>query len=345
MNSMASSFYVPDHLHASAPAECRGQARDSVRLMVLDRRTGAAYHDHFKQLGDYLLPGDLLVLNNSRTIPSVLKAQYMDEEIEVRLSRQVSNTDWEALLVNKNLQIGTSLTFPEETAAIIKKAGSEPPLVTLSFSKSGPELFELFYRYGEPIRYEYVKEPWPLESFQTVYGSVPGSVEMASAGRAITWKMLQQLKKKGIQSAFLQLHAGLTYYGDDRWPTPIFHPEQTTIPKQTAQLIHDTKRNGGRIIAVGTTVVRSLETAVDEYGIVEPFSGVTNLYINDGYRLQVVDGLLTGFHEPEASHLDMLKAFMNPDHLLSAYNEAISEHYLWHEFGDMNLILPLEKER
>ena len=213
--------------------------------------------------------------------------------------------------------------------------------MVLSFSKSGLELYDAIYRYGEPLYYEYIKTPWPLEMYQTVYASVPGSVEMPSAGRAISWRLLDKLKQKGVKIAYLQLHAGLSYYGNDRWPNPTNHVEAFCIPEETAELVNKTKKNNGRVIAVGTTVVRALETAVTNDGIVEAQEGATRLYIQKGYPLRAVDGLLTGFHEPEASHLDLLSAFIDEDLLMKAYEEVLSAGYLWHEFGDMNLILPM----
>jgi S-adenosylmethionine:tRNA ribosyltransferase-isomerase len=164
---------------------------------------------------------------------------------------------------------------------------------------------------------------------------------MPSAGRAFTWKLLNDLKKKGIEVTFLQLHAGLSYYGNDQWPSPSNHPEYFNIPKQTASVINEAKRRGGRIIAVGTTVVRTLETVADTDGFIKPGEGVTTLYLKEGDTLQTVDGLLTGLHEPEASHLDLLSTVVDKEKLMSAYHSAIDEEYLWHEFGDMNLILPV----
>ena len=215
--------------------------------------------------------------------------------------------------------------------------------MVLSFSKTGLDLYDAIYQYGEPLHYEYIQTPWPLEMYQTVYASVPGSVEMPSAGRAISYSLLRKLKQKGVNIAYLQLHAGLSYYGNDRWPNPANHVEAFYIPEETAEMVNRTRKNKGRVIAVGTTVVRALETAVNSEGIVEAQEGETRLYIQKGYPLRAVDGLLTGFHEPEASHLDMLSAFMDEDLLMNAYEEALSSGYLWHEFGDMNLILPMRE--
>ncbi len=334
-------FQVPAYLNASTPAEYRGIRRDDVRLMTLDRITGESFHRHFHQLDSILREGDLLVLNNSRTLPAVLQGRNGEQSIEIRLSRKVTDQEWEALIVGDVCTIGEKIYLPGELTATIIGKGNESPLVILSFSKGGLELYDAFYRYGEPLYYEYIKTPWPLEMYQTVYASVPGSVEMPSAGRAISYRLLHKLKQKGVEIAYLQLHAGLSYYGNDRWPNPANHVEAFCIPAETAELVNKTKRKNGRVIAVGTTVVRALETAANNDGIVEAQEGATRLYIQSGYPLRAVDGLLTGFHEPEASHLDLLSAFIDEKILMKAYEEVLSAGYLWHEFGDMNLILPI----
>ncbi len=338
----ARSFQVPEYLNASIPAEYRGIRRDHVRLMTLDTITGQSFHNYFYQLDSYLREGDLLVLNNSRTIPAVLKGRSGKKSIEIRLSRRLSDKEWEALIVGGVFAVGEQIDLLGDLTAVVTGKGNEAPLITLSFSKSGLDLWDIIYRYGEPLYYEYIETQWPLEMYQTVYASVPGSVEMPSAGRAFSWKLLNQLKQKGVGIAFIQLHAGLSYYGNDRWPNPSKHFEAFCVPEETAELVNKTKRNGGRVIAVGTTVVRALETAVNHNGIVETQEGITHLYIQKEYPLKAVDGLITGFHEPEASHLDLLTAFIDEGLLMKAYREALTSGCLWHEFGDMNLILPVK---
>lgn len=345
MMSTASSFQVLEYLNAHTPAEYKGIQRDHVRLMTLDSVTGDYSHNYFNKLDSYLLEGDLLVLNNSRTIPAVLKGKRGKQTIEIRLSRKLTSNEWEALIVGGVITIGEKIDLPGGLTATIIGLGTESPLIVLSFSKSGLDLLEIFYQYGEPLHYEYIEIPWPIEMYQTVYASVPGSVEMPSAGRAFTWRLLNKLKKKGINIAYLQLHAGLSYYGNDRWPNPNKHLEEFCIPAETAELVNKTRKNNGRVIAVGTTVVRALETAVNVNGNVEPQKGITSLYIQKGYPLKAVDGLITGFHEPEASHLDLLSAFIDKDLLMKAYKKALVDGYLWHEFGDMNLILPMDERK
>lgn len=335
-------FYLPDKLNASLPPEKRGIRRDHVRMMVLDRTSGKTQHDCFFHLPQYLQPGDLVILNNSRTIPAVLHAQWHRNMIqkaantELRLARRRGEDIWEALIVEKNVKIADQFTFSSELSATVIGEKKHSPLKMLKFTKKGPDLLNMIYTLGEPVRYEYIDQPWELDYYQTVFASHPGSVEMPSAGRAFSWELLFTLMRNGIQVDFIQLHTGLSYLLDDQWhQTPEENEEEYHISEKTMQRILETKAAGKRVIAVGTTVVRALESAV-KFG---NLSGVTSLYINDRFPLKIADGIITGFHEPKASHLDMLSAFISERHLLRAYDQAIDANYLWHEFGDMNLII------
>ncbi len=360
----AIAFSLPAERNATAPPERRGLRRDYVRLLVLDRETGSVEHARFFEFGRFLRPGDVLVLNNSRTIPAALWGRRNGgATLEVRLHRRLGTSTWEALLLAPalpaapgageasgaeagaageimlpaDLAAGERLGFAGGLSAEVTAQPAQAPLRVLRFSACNRALTETFYRLGQPVRYEYVARPWGLEYYQTVYGSRPGSVEMPSAGRAFTWELLLRLQRQGVHLAYLTLHAGLGYYGDDRYAKqPGAAPEPFEIPAATAALVRATRAEGRRVIAVGTTVVRALEHAT----LAGELSGWTSLYVGPGHRLQAVDGLLTGLHEPEASHLDMLAAFVAPDRLHRAYAEAIALGYLWHEFGDMNLILP-----
>lgn len=339
----AISFQLPDQLNASIPPERRGVRRDRVKMLVLDRQNG--HVEHTNNLEDYLKAGDVLILNNSRTIPAQLSGTYLEgdneKEVIVRLAHRLSEDKWQALLIGRpKWNKGDKITFTPHLSAVVEESYSEKPLVTIKFSICCNALFDQFYSIGQPIRYEYIETPWDLDYYQTVFASVPGSVEMPSAGRAFSWEMILKLKKLGIQIGFIQLHTGLSYFESDKWS---HHPEENTeefiIPKETAKLIEKAKENGGKVIAVGTTVVRALEAMYLLNNKIEGLHQWTNLYIDSSYPLKVVDGLITGMHEPEASHLDMLSAFIEPDMLNKAYENAIAKHYLWHEFGDMNLII------
>ncbi|SEM88634.1 S-adenosylmethionine:tRNA ribosyltransferase-isomerase [Lihuaxuella thermophila] len=339
-------FVLPEMLNATAPPERRGIRRDHVRLMISDRRTGESQHTKFYCLPQYLRPGDVIALNVSRTLPAVLKAswrrgeRWVDPSVEIRLASRIDEQSWEALVVGEGVKAGDIFQFSPSLFAVVTVVRAENPLVRLRFSLQGAELLEQFYKFGEPIRYEYIDQPWDLDYYQTVYASVPGSVEIPSAGRAFSWELLIQLRKKGVQVVSLTLHTGLSDLLDDRYRLePEKNCEYYSIPEQTARVINEAKKSGGRVIAVGTTVVRALESAALSGGVCVAKEGRTCLRIHEQTPLQVVDGLMTGFHEPEASHLDLLSAFVPPPILSGMYDEAVRERYLWHEFGDIHLIL------
>ncbi|EKN69132.1 S-adenosylmethionine tRNA ribosyltransferase [Neobacillus bataviensis LMG 21833] len=338
----ALDFYLPDELNASHPPEKRGLRRDHVRMMVLDRSMGDVRHDCFFHLADYLESGDLVILNNSRTIPAVLYAEWyrntvqLAPKVEIRLARRRGEDTWDALVVASPVMTGDSLHLSPELSATVLGEKENSPLKLIQFSKKGADLFNIIYALGEPVRYEYIEQPWDLDFYQTVFASHPGSVEMPSAGRAFSWELLFNLKRNDIQVDYIRLHTGLSYLLDDQWiQTPEENEEEYHISDGTMARIIETKAAGKRVIAVGTTVVRALETAAKNGAL----SGMTNLYINQHYPLKIADGIITGLHEPKASHLDMLSAFVSEHHLLKAYGQAIDTGYLWHEFGDMNLIL------
>ncbi|MCP8969614.1 S-adenosylmethionine:tRNA ribosyltransferase-isomerase [Ectobacillus ponti] len=331
--STSMDFWLPDELNAAAPAERRGIRRDHVKLLVLDRKSGEVSHDIFYNLEQYLSPGDVIVLNNSRTLPAILKAQ---DGTELRLARRIDSRTWDVLLVSDRVKQGDTFFFSNTLSATVTGDECDSPITRVMFSKEGTALLEELYALGEPVRYEYIQEPWGLEYYQTVFASKPGSVEMPSAGRAFSWQLLKRLQQKGVKIAYMQLHTGLSYFLDDKWEhSPEDNLEEYDIPVETMQEVQRAKEHGHKVIAVGTTVVRALETAAKTNAL----SGWTNLYITGDYQLQVADAIITGMHEPKASHLDMLCAFVAPNHLFNAYGLAIQERYLWHEFGDMNLIV------
>jgi S-adenosylmethionine:tRNA ribosyltransferase-isomerase len=338
-------FTLPPELEAPAPPELRGLRRDHVRLLVLNRADGAVAHTRFDHLRDYLRAGDLLVVNASRTVPALLRAIGDDgQPVEVRLADRRGARRWDALLLDGRRHIGREgmrLVFADGLRArVLERRPDLPFLWRLEFSRSGPGLLDAIYRLGEPVRYSYVARALPPDLYQTVYATVPGSVEMPSAGRPLTWEMLLGLRRRGIGTASILLHTGLSSTRDDE--VDALHPnydEPYEVSPEAADAVNETHARGGRVIAVGTTVVRALETLTDHRGIVRAGRGRTRLHIDAGHRLRVVDGLLTGLHEPRASHLDLLSAFVRPDYLSAAYQEALDRGYLWHEFGDMNLIV------
>ena len=342
------TFTLPAELSAKEPPERRGIARDQVRLMVINHNNYQVEHTYFNSIGEFLRPGDLLVFNTSRTLPASLdgcerpKGQCM----EIRLAQHLPDDSWLALPLCQqqptcSLQTGTQIHFGQGLTANIENRDTHiPQLWKIRFSKSGTELMDTLYRLGRPIRYEYVSEPWDLDYYQTVYAKEPGSAEMPSAGRAFTWKLLFDLKRRGVETAHIVLHTGLSSYMDDELDAQhLASEEEYYISEAAAQKINHTHKEGGRVIAVGTTVVRALESVADANGRVQSQHGYTRLRITAEHKLKTVDGLLTGLHEPEASHLYLLTAFLPAQKIKQAYEDAVQRGYLWHEFGDLNLIL------
>jgi S-adenosylmethionine:tRNA ribosyltransferase-isomerase len=343
-------FTLPNELSAKAPPERRGIARDRVRLMTLDRQTHQVDHSRFDLLGQSLRSGDLLVFNSSRTLPAALDgcAAPTGPCMQVRLAGRQADDAWLALLLCQQgdpfgcgLRGGMSIRFSPELSAVVEANDRDiPRLWKLRFSQSGTTLINSFYHLGQPIRYEYVSAPWDLEYYQTVYAKEPGSSEMPSAGRAFTWKLLLELQRQGIQSTQIVLHTGLSSYMDDELDAShIASEEEYFISEEAADKINQTHAAGGRVIAVGTTVVRALESAIDANGNIQAQHAYTRLRITADHQLKAVEGLLTGMHEPEASHLDLLTAFLPAEVIRSAYVDAVQQQYLWHEFGDLNLIV------
>lgn len=349
-------FELPDELCATQPPEARGKSRDDVRLLVIDRSNRQWHHAQFNELASFLRRSDLLVFNRSRTLPAVLtgSSTTLRTSIQIRLAERLIDGSWLALLVcgddvslptNKlfacELHAGMKIQFPEGLQAdVLTRDAAIPRLWRIRFNRSHEALLELLYRHGHPVWYEHLSEQWDIAFYQNVYASEPGSAEMPSAGRAFTWRMLFDLKRQGVRSTSILLHTGLSSYLDDDLDAS--HPaseEEYEIDAEAADAINKAHMAGGRVVAVGTTVVRALESAADEKGFIKPTHSYTRMHIHAEHRLRCVDGLITGLHEPQASHLDLLAAFVSNPLLFDAYNDAIARKYLWHEFGDLNLII------
>jgi S-adenosylmethionine:tRNA ribosyltransferase-isomerase len=307
---------------------------------VIDRADGSVRHSRFDRLGEHLGPGDLLVVNTSRTLPAGVRARRQGgEAVQLRpcVRRQRA---WDALAVepgppfaNVPLVLGETLRIGEAHARVLGRRGDIPLLWRLELDADDD--LDLILREGDPIRYSYVPEPVPLHNYQTVYASRPGSAETPSAGRHFTWQLLTGLRRAGVGLAEIVLHTGLSSYQDDELDAEnrLFE-EWFEVSAEAAQAVE----GASRVIAVGTTVVRALESAAPS-GRVAPARGWTTLAIGPGRPPRVVDSLLTGLHEPHASHFDILRALV-PEPLLSrAYREAVDRGYLWHEFGDAALII------
>ncbi len=337
----AAAFTPPAELRASRPAELRGLRRDGVRMMVIDRSTGAIAHARFDQIGDFLETADLLVVNGSRTLPAAVPAQLEDgRSVEVRLCVRRPQS-WDVLLVepfpphrNVPAHDGEAIILAGEAAGKLDGRRADIPLLWRLQLDGDP--FPAMLRAGRPIRYSYVPEPVPLDYYQTVFSSRPGSAETPSAGRAFSWELLIRLRRAGVATTAVVLHTGLSSFQDDAFDAEhhLFE-EWFEVSAATAARINRAQR----VIAVGTTVVRALETAASSRGTVRAMRGWTSLKITSSTQLRVVDALLTGFHEPQASHFDLLRAFLDEPLLDRAYGEAIERRYLWHEFGDTMLIV------
>jgi S-adenosylmethionine:tRNA ribosyltransferase-isomerase len=283
-----------------------------------------------------LRPGDLLVVNVSGTLPAALTARREDgSEVALHLSTQLDGVLWvvearkTAMTAGEPLELpdGGSATFlePYQGSWRLWSARLDLPATALAY----------VYRWGKPIAYPYVTKEWPLEMYQTVYASRPGSAEMPSAGRAFSARVLDELRRRGVGVAPIVLHTGVS--SPEKYEPP--YAEWYEVPRGTVEAILRAKQRGGRVIAVGTTVVRALESSADESGELVASHGWSELVITPERGVRFVDGLLTGFHEPKASHLAMLEAIAGRGHLRKTYAAALDAGYLWHEFGDLHLIL------
>jgi S-adenosylmethionine:tRNA ribosyltransferase-isomerase len=339
-------FELLPRLEAHEPPEARGLARDEVRLMVATRHDGRIVHARFRDLPAFLEPGDLLVVNTSRTLPAALPARRADgTAVELRLSTPAPGLDaprWWATELRRagalfrEAHVGEELSLPAGGRAEIAAPYAGGPRLWVTRLEVPEPLAAYLQRYGQPIRYGYVPREWPLEAYQNTYAREPGSAEMPSAGRPFTPELVTRLVAGGVYVAPLTLHTGVS--SPERTERP--YPERYRVPAATARLVNAVHDWNGRVVAVGTTVVRALETVAAQDGRVAPGEGWTNLVVTPDRGLRAVDGLLTGWHAPEASHLRLLQAAAPAELLERCYEAALEHGYLWHEFGDSHLILP-----
>jgi S-adenosylmethionine:tRNA ribosyltransferase-isomerase len=341
----ALAFELPAHLEAHEPPEARGLSRDQVRLMVARRSSGTLVHTRFDELPEFLDPGDLLVLNTSATFPAALPARRVDgQELELRLSTPSPSDPAEDWVVELRLgeqpfgdaQPGEELALPDGAQARILARYASSTRLWLARLELPAPLGRYLELHGRPIRYRYVPRPWPLEAYQTAYALDPGSAEMPSAGRPLSSGLITRLAASGVLIAPVTLHTGVS--SPERHEPP--YPERYRVPPETARLVDAAHGWGGKVVAVGTTVVRALESVAGRDRRVRPGAGWTNLVVSPERGLRAVDGLLTGWHEPGASHLQLLRAAAGEELLSRSYRAAIAHGYLWHEFGDSHLILP-----
>jgi S-adenosylmethionine:tRNA ribosyltransferase-isomerase len=331
-------FVLPSELEAHEPPEARGLTRDHVRLLVSHLPDNAIEHHRFDELPDVLRPGDLLVANDSATVAAALSANRADgSEIALHISTRLPAELWVVeprRVYAGEVQAGEVLEFASGAHAqlLVPYAGSQ----RLWIAQFDADVPRLMARFGRPISYPYVSGQWPLETYQTVYAGPSGSAEMPSAGRAFSPDVLERLAHRGICFMTLTLHTGVASLEGHEKP----YAEEYWVPRLTTDAVNRAKADGRRVIAVGTTVVRALESAWSPTdGEVVATHAWTELVVTPGRGVHVVDSLLTGFHEPNASHLDMLEAIAGRCHLERAYAAALAGRYMWHEFGDLHLIL------
>ena len=340
-------FDLPPELEASEPPEARGLTRDGVRMLVAHRSTpDRVEHTTFALLPHHLAPGDLVVINTSGTLPAAVDGLAADgTRVVVHLSTHLDGDRWVVEPRRPDGRATTRWTIgkPPATLAVGEGASitlhgpylASDRLWVATLELPVPTLTWLAV-HGRPIRYGYVERPWPVTAYQNVYATEPGSAEMPSAGRPFTAEVIMRLVARGVGVTPLVLHTGVASTEADELP----YPERVRVPAVTADRVNAARASGGRVVAVGTTVVRALESAVEEDGSVQPYDGWTDLVITPERGVRVVDGLLTGWHEPEASHLLMLEAVGGRELLERSYAASLAEGYLWHEFGDVHLILP-----
>ena len=340
--SAAFEFELPRALEAHEPPEARGLARDEVRLLVARRSDGRIEHARFRDLPRFLAAGDLLVVNVSAVLPAALPARRADgSELELRVSTRTPDG---RTLVELRLgpapfsggETGELLTLPAGGRAELLARYAGGRRLWLAHLALPQPLEEYLAAHGTPVRYAYVPEPWRLDAYQNVFALEPGSAEPPSAGRPFTPELITELVARGVLVAPLVLHTGVSSLEHGEAP----YPERYRVPEQTARLVNAVREWSGRVIAVGTTVVRALETVAAPDGSVAAGEGWTSLVVTPERGLRAVDALLTGWHEPAASHLRLLRAAAGEELLARSYAEALEHGYLWHEFGDVELVLP-----
>ncbi|MEU9020967.1 S-adenosylmethionine:tRNA ribosyltransferase-isomerase [Actinomadura sp. NPDC048394] len=335
-------FTLPPDLEAHEPPEARGRTRDGVRLLVGRRAAGEVSHHEFRDLPSLLDPGDLLVVNTSATLPAAVRL----DRISVHFSTPLPGADDRDWIVElRRLSGKASLPYgggspgewiPMPGGATLTLIGRRTD--RLWQARLSTDVVPYLRRHGVPIRYGYVRRDWPTSAYQTAFAHdrTTGSAEMPSAARPFTPELVTRLVSRGVLLAPITLHTGVASPEAHEPP----YAERYEVPAATAALVDHVRSQGGRVIAVGTTAVRALETAVDASGHVRPSSGWTEHVVTPERGVRAVDGLLTGLHEPRSSHLMMLTAISGRDLLAATYQAALDEGYLWHEFGDLNLLLP-----
>lgn len=335
------NYDLPEELIAQTPLE----RRDGSRLLVLDKATGQTEHRHFYEIGAYLNPGDCLVVNDTRVIPARLYGQKSETggAAEVLLLKDLGQNVWECIVYpGKRLKAGAKLTFGDgrlnATILQVLENGNR----VIEFSYEGIFL-EILNQLGEMPLPHYIKEKLTdPDRYQTVYSKEPGSAAAPTAGLHFTPELIEGLKSQGILFASVTLHVGLGTFRpvkEEEITDHVMHSEQYFVSPETAETINRARQAGGRIIAVGTTSCRTLETVADETRIIHPGQGSTDIFIYPGYSFKAIDGLITNFHLPESTLVMLVSALAGRESILNAYQIAVKERYRFFSFGDAMLIL------
>ena len=333
---------LAEPLEAVEPAELRRADHADVAMLVASRGDRALVHARFPELWRFLRPGDLLVVNTSATLPAALPARLDGEKVVLHLSTPVDEASW---VVELRTAERWPFRGPGTGARLELPAGAHVGLLAPYLASTrlfvarlslGEPVLDYLRRHGHPVRYRHTPEEWPIDAYQTVFALHPGSAEMPSAARPFSADLVTGLVARGVLFAPVTLHAGVSSLELGESP----YPERYRVPAATARLVNSVREWGGRVIAVGTTVVRALETVAAPDGAVTAGEGLTSLMVTPERGLRALDGLLTGWHEPRSSHLELMEAAAGPELLRRSYEAAQAHGYRFHEFGDSHLILP-----
>ena len=333
-------YDLPEELIAQTPLE----HRDTSRLLVMDRTTGKVWHQNFYDVIGYLQPGDCLVMNDSRVLPArLLGHRPTGGAVELLLLRDLGEKRWECLAKpGRKLQAGQEVVFGDDelTATVVEVREDGNRIVEFRYEGIFLEVLE---RLGKMPLPPYIKaELQDQERYQTVYSREVGSAAAPTAGLHFTNELLEKIRSNGVKTAFVTLHVGLGTFRPvkaEEISEHHMHSELCMMSDETAKILNETKRNGGRVICVGTTSCRTLESLVNEDGTFEAKNQWTDIFIYPGYTFKAMDGLITNFHLPESTLVMLVSAFAGRENVLSAYNEAVHEHYRFFSFGDAMIII------
>ena len=333
-------YYLPEELIAQTPVE----PRDSSRLLVMDRKSGALEHKHFYDILDYLKKGDCLILNDSRVLPARIYGvkEGTGANVEFLLLKHIESKRWEALAKpGKKAKQGTKFVFGDGIMSCTVADVTEDGNRIIDFECEG-NFYEALDKLGQMSLPPYIHEKLKdRERYQTVYSRELGSAAAPTAGLHFTKELLKKAEEKGVRIGFVTLHVGLGTFRPvkvDDVTAHKMHSEHYELPEETARLINETKKNGGRVISVGTTSCRTLETVAKKEGCIKASEGWTDIFIYPGFKFEVLDGLITNFHLPESTLIMLVSAFAGFDNVMNAYKTAVEKKYRFFSFGDAMLI-------